>query len=303
MYPLRRERNAFTLVELLVVIAIIGVLVGLLLPAVQAAREAARRMQCSNNLKQIGLAMHNHESTYKRLPYARFDGGSSSHTVWALVLPFIEQNNAYALWTNHVTGMPPQVGGLNRYNTPATFPTMVQARELLVPSFFCPSRQPNRLSEVFRDFRGGSGDYAVCNGNQIPGTDGCNAATYNGAFGRRVATDTKGQAFGSITDGLSNTLFVGEKQVPIDMYGRWEIDFTLFNADGCWAISRAAGPTAPLALTPLERSLNRFGSLHPGVVQFVFGDGSVQAISRQVAGTVLERLAARNDGQPVPPYE
>ncbi len=291
----------FTLVELLVVIAIIGILVGLLLPAVQAAREAARRMQCSNNLKQLGLAMHNHESAYRKLPYMRFNGGAAGHTVWAVVLPFIEQSNAYALWTNNLPGMPAQQGGMNVYNTPATFPTMVQAREFVVPTYFCPSRQPNRVSEVFRDFRGASGDYAVSNGNG--NTDGCNAATYNGAFGRKVASETKGLSFGSITDGLSNTFFVGEKQVPVDMYGKWEIDFTMHNADGCWAISRAAGPTAPFALTSLDRTLNRFGSLHPGVVQFVLGDGSVQAISKQVAGTVLERLAARNDGQPVPPYE
>ncbi|MEZ6149724.1 MAG: DUF1559 domain-containing protein [Pirellulaceae bacterium] len=90
------RKRGFTLVELLVVIAIIGILVGLLLPAVQAAREAARRMQCSNNLKQIGLSLHNYESTYKRLPSGSItSNGASPHTV---ILPYMEGNNAYNLF-------------------------------------------------------------------------------------------------------------------------------------------------------------------------------------------------------------
>src|SRR5690606_8197484 len=89
-FPMKLNRSAFTLVELLVVIAIIGILVGLLLPAVQAAREAARRMQCSNNLKQIILATHNYEATYKRLPGLT---GSSSFSPQARILPYIEQAN------------------------------------------------------------------------------------------------------------------------------------------------------------------------------------------------------------------
>jgi prepilin-type N-terminal cleavage/methylation domain-containing protein len=87
----RRAATGFTLVELLVVIAIIGVMVGLLLPAVQAAREAARRLQCSNHLKQLGLALHNYESTYKMFPAGRTSLGLSVH---AALLPFLEQSNA-----------------------------------------------------------------------------------------------------------------------------------------------------------------------------------------------------------------
>ncbi len=115
------RQRGFTLVELLVVIAIIGILVGLLLPAVQSAREAARRMQCSNNLKQFGLAIHNYESTNKRLPAGRSPSGLSTH---AQLLPYMEQNNAYNMvdfnvaW-NHVS------------NT--------SALAVNIPTFTCPS--------------------------------------------------------------------------------------------------------------------------------------------------------------------
>ena len=97
MYAKQKLRPGFTLVELLVVIAIIGVLVGLLLPAVQAAREAARRMQCSNNLKQIALPMHNYESTYRSLPpaYTVDENGTPLHSWRTLLLPYMEQQALY----------------------------------------------------------------------------------------------------------------------------------------------------------------------------------------------------------------
>src|SRR5262249_45819413 len=91
--PMGSDRRGFTLIELLVVIAIIGVLIALLLPAVQQAREAARKMQCTNNLKQIGLALHNYESTYNALPYSNFFGFSVSPQ--ARVLPYLEQRALY----------------------------------------------------------------------------------------------------------------------------------------------------------------------------------------------------------------
>jgi len=137
MVILGRKRQAFTLVELLVVIAIIGILVGLLLPAVQAAREAARRMQCTNNLKQIGLAIHNYESTIKRIPpgavwnggtvdvtFGRFVGPINERgSSLAFILPYIEQQ---ALYSQFDFALP-----INN----ARFPANIQGGMLLLPTF------------------------------------------------------------------------------------------------------------------------------------------------------------------------
>jgi prepilin-type N-terminal cleavage/methylation domain-containing protein/prepilin-type processing-associated H-X9-DG protein len=151
-----KQRHGFTLVELLVVIAIIGILVGLLLPAVQAAREAARRMQCSNNMKQIGLAVHNFESTYKRLPHpGQCDSTGGADTVYmtqstpTLLLPYIEAQNIYDLMDHSMTRAQMQTAGYNLtvthvnargavYHDPA-FPNTVRAAKSVVPAFVCPS--------------------------------------------------------------------------------------------------------------------------------------------------------------------
>lgn len=140
-YPTRRE--GFTLVELLVVIAIIGILVGLLLPAVQAAREAARRMSCGNNLKQIALATHNYESAFKKIPAMT---GSSSYSVQARILPFIEQAGLNDL-IDYEAPLLLGPAWMARFN-----PDLRRAVESVVPTFLCPSDvgDPN-FSTTFND--------------------------------------------------------------------------------------------------------------------------------------------------------
>src|SRR5437762_2127905 len=195
----RRKRvNGFTLVELLVVIAIIGVLVALLLPAVQAAREAARRMKCGNNLKQIGLALQNYENSFKILPMgtmnigAGFTGVANNSSPHPMMLPYLEQGNAIALFD---------------FNSDINGSTSnLQARQQKVPVYLCPSHPPTTPF--------------VASASQCP--DGCGQTNYvqslgnnanyagvggvaDGPFGRRY-----GARFAEITDGLSNTGFFAE---------------------------------------------------------------------------------------------
>ncbi|EKK03958.1 protein containing DUF1559 [Rhodopirellula baltica SH28] len=226
-----RNRSAFTLVELLVVIAIIGVLVGLLLPAVQAAREAARRMQCSNNFKQIGLAMHNYHSSYNLLPALSGgtdnEGGTSgdhNNRFWLSwrvgLLPFIEQQG---LWEQISNPMEKDVGGTVRNFQPmgpVPWHTTYAPWLTQVNSFRCPSDPTVRES--------GSNQVAFCNYNacagdatfeqQHGGVDDAGNASNSGEWGaaagskwsRGVFRARHYMGFRDIVDGLSNTIAAGE---------------------------------------------------------------------------------------------
>jgi prepilin-type N-terminal cleavage/methylation domain-containing protein len=142
--PRRVQGAGFTLIELLVVIAIIGVLSALLLPAVQKVREAANRIKCANNLKQLGLALHNYHDATGTLPYGRSGGGDSHHSWAVLLLPFTDQDAAYHLWTTPMPMVTQQLG-INPFH----IPEMQTARELQVAIFYCPSRRsPPQLADI-----------------------------------------------------------------------------------------------------------------------------------------------------------
>ncbi len=301
-YP-RSQRVGFTLVELLVVIAIIGILVSLLLPAVQAAREAARRMQCSNNLKQIGLATHNFESTFRFLPPAFIGDNSDALNSWAtwpaLILPQMEAGNQYNLIDLH-------------YRVADQPPVAYQTQN---PNYLCPSRPPAVLSQGdFATPGGALTDYAASFGT---------AALYTNSVGAiipaipvEITVDASSRPylnkwraqvrFADLTDGTSNTTIFGEKHIrPNSLRGKNE-DRSAFSAvrnthrrmmgvytSGTTTEIRPLLP--PNAQTPTLAN-SSFGSAHTGICQFVFGDGSVQALSTNTDVDVLTRFVTRNDG-------
>ncbi|MEA1950234.1 MAG: DUF1559 domain-containing protein [Planctomycetota bacterium] len=284
----RESRGGFTLVELLVVIAIIGILIALLLPAVQAAREAARRMQCSSNLKQIGLAVHMFHETKRQIPYTRHD----TRETWAVVLwPWLEQQAMFDRWDM----------GNKYYNQ------LDDVRTVAVKAYFCPSRRSPGTppASITGDTQqgtsgphvpGGLSDYAACSGDPSGRIDywpGMNIPAgkepANGAFWY------KGQPlrFNDITDGLSKTVFIGEKHIPNHRFGYYP-DSSIYNGDH-GASFKQLGIGAPLAKGPTGSG--GFGSYHPGICQFVLGDGSVQIINVSIDATTLGYYANRHDGQ------
>jgi prepilin-type N-terminal cleavage/methylation domain-containing protein len=298
------KRSAFTLIELLVVIAIIAVLMALLLPAVQQAREAARRSQCSNNLKQLGLAIHNFENARQTLPSSRL---GPQHATWFVqILPYLEQPSLYNLWN---------LSNTYYVQTPQT--QMAQ-----VPVFYCPSRRSDMLSTQFeisstgipdsQQYPGALGDYAG-NGGQFAGAivddplcNGVMCQANSQVTNSQIVSTQSQTKLRDVTDGTSQTFLVGEKHVPLSMFGQsgpsWG-DGSIYNGDFPRNFSRIAGQpkfnlgTGPTDLTGPWHC--KFGSYHIGICQFLFTDGHIVALSTSIDLNVLNRLAVRNDGVPV----
>lgn len=297
-FSVRSNQKGFTLVELLVVIAIIGILVGLLLPAVQAAREAARRMQCSNNLKQQGLAIQTHHDGFKYFP----PGGLAPWgTVgsWAThILPYIEQGTLAAQNTTNNVDVLRYRGG----------PTV----------FFCPSRRgpESNISQGGRYLM----DYAAATPADRPNSWdqfwygdtwglGWEKAPYNGVIARG-GVDASGNYIGAkskmanITDGTSNTMVVGEKQLNPVRYktGDW-------HDDAGWADGWDPDVIRYTGFAPNSDRLYdnqggwegyRFGSAHTSGMNILLADGSVRFLGFTVDLNVFNRLGHREDGGTIP---
>jgi prepilin-type N-terminal cleavage/methylation domain-containing protein len=289
--PVRR-RSAFTLIELLVVIAIIAILIALLVPAVQKVREAAARLQCTNNLKQIGLALHGYHDTAKALPPGYCDvapwpnDDAGPGWGWAsYILPNLEQ-----------TALQRQINyGLNVGSATAPIPAV---RATVLPIFVCPS---DRAVGTFVVTDGGAnswvmaqGSYVACNGND--GVDDNSTPPHTGAFVR----GTKGFRFADITDGLSNTFFVGERCSTMAL-SAWagvplNAQVPSVRAPGNYSGGSAlvlghCGPHLPN--DSIVTDADAMSSAHLAGVQFLMGDGSVRIILNSISQASYDAMATR----------
>ncbi|MEW4564845.1 DUF1559 domain-containing protein [Bremerella sp. JC770] len=323
----RYPRAAFTLVELLVVIAIIGVLVALLLPAVQAAREAARRSECQNNLRQLAIGLHNHHDTYGKFPEGSTNNPGLTNPnkrgfAWAInLLPFIEQGNVYEEYSSaNLLTDTTKFACCDWPNPP---------RNIVLNAFLCPS-QPSDADIIKAgdetSGRGMAGNYLACGGNSVTAdtaiyntstkkTDGHGASdSTNGIFQANIP-----KKFRDAIDGTSNTLMLGEiliNNADDDHRGRY------YNAHGgdCLFSSRerpnsTVGDFVQLgcrqgsgiwqSLTPCSpvgggtQTQIAARSLHPGGVNVALGDASVRFIPETIDIDTWRAFGSANGGEPL----
>lgn len=330
------QSKGFTLVELLVVIAIIGVLVSMMLPGVQAAREAARKTDCANRVRQLALATHMHHNTHRYFPPARYESrpdadpsaqcGLETPTWLARVMPFIEQVELGSRWD---------------FSKP-WHEHEESVRNVVPDIFLCPSRRSGTQPVGTRSLRttvsGGGGrlpcgcpvpvrettedieitgalcDYAGNHGDLTPGATGESTDFYFGGNGTGVIISVRpecqrGKAIepydrvrmASVTDGTSNTFLFGEKFVPTTKVSEFPFDSPAYDGDHLPASCRLAGPGLRLAngSDDVMADMFSFGSWHPGGVHFALVDGSTRFFSPETDTKILGSLANRRDARVV----
>lgn len=327
--PVGNRRFGFTLIELLVVIAITAILIAILLPAVQQARAAARRTQCQNNLKQIGLALHNFHDLQGAFPPARLvldgirtlssDGTTAGvdEPSWLIrILPHLEQATLFSKW--------------DLYKPFGTHSQEI--RQTVVQAYLCPERHAGTSpiapdSSVVITLPCGCGggvqhipggavvDYVANHGDITPGATGMPTDFYWGGRGTGVIISSHPKLKGTdiaagwedqvairdIHDGTSNTVMVGEPFIPDGEMTKSPYNGPAYFGRHFQNFSRIGGPGVPFAHHPGDQrgTLYSFGSAHSGVVQFSLADGSVRGISTSVSSNVLGNLCNRSDGIPI----
>lgn len=305
-----RNLRGFTLVELLVVIAIIGILIALLLPAVQAAREAARRAQCTNNLKQIALALHNYHDTHRVLPAGNLfsvrlnytgnwcsEGSTSeSRAPWTvLILPYIEQSALHDRFDFRLQFT-------STSNMPGAAVNHAQFA-IATKAYQCPS------NINARDDNNNGSYFGVQGGGPTPACT--SQSSQRVFFNNGLLYSNSNTKFADILDGTSNVFLIGETKYCLNERGR---------SDGIHVGWASAGKRddwgMPLNLAAAMLQINSyakhggnsdtlnymsrlFGSFHPGGCQFAFADGSVHFVSDTVDINIYQQTAVRDDGLPV----
>ena len=329
----RSRRGAFTLIELLVVIAIIAILIGLLLPAVQKVREAAARMQCSNNLKQIALAAHNYHSAFGTLPPGVVGsllprdltpGSPFMSNTWvgtlAYLLPYLEQDNVYKQLQVDWNVDAPKDAGTGNQTAWWLNPTNFNVAKTRIKTFLCPSDDADTVTPTYNVYysfgmnnytfwgvrdpseSGAQGPSIVLGRTNYLSVEGCFGVTndpfydqFQGMFTNRSRTKLT-----EVIDGTSYTVAFGE--------GLGEINPTTRARDRLWSWMGCSMVTYWGAMNQIQDPnwphWYNFSSRHPGIVQFVFGDGSVRSVRASVGYDVwlsqpwylLSELSGMQDG-------
>lgn len=302
---IKQLRPAFTLVELLVVIAIIGILIGMLLPAVQQVREAARRISCGNNVRQLALGLMNYESAHMELPagWLTEDASTLDEPGWgwsAQILPFVEAGNIY----NQINL---EVEILDDRHATAIAQSM--------PLFACPSDPAPRIINLdthieeleeegtnFASFLNGDDDDEDSHAHEGPVFAG--RSNYSGVFGSNEIEDdpTAGNGmfyagkpvkFGQVADGLSNTMLVGERRNDL---GTISWIGVVEGLDEKFARIVGSADHSP---NSDEGHFEDFRSYHPGGINVVMGDGSVHFIENQISESTFQSMGTRAGGEVV----
>lgn len=302
-------RRAFTLVELLVVIAIVGILVALLLPAIQSAREAARRSQCANNVKQIGVAMHNFEDTFRYLPPGGLSGGTQTEAHRLLNVPIHVEHG----WTVWLLPFLEQQGVRDRYRLDVDWrdPLNQEARENVIGTLLCPSApRTSRLvsftSSAFGPVTAAVSDYGVDN----------NISSALGSLGLidpQSASAPQGvmrvnelQRFADVIDGLSNTSWLAEDASRPTRYAFGRVKVSGFVSGAAWADRdneylthgyTQDGSASPGPCPINCNNDNEIYSFHPAGAHLLIGDGSVRLVAETTDMRVIGRLLTRAGGE------
>lgn len=333
----RRHARGFTLIELLVVIAIIAILIALLLPAVQQAREAARRTQCRNNLKQLGLAFHNYHDVFNQFPNgityvqgpnnpffgnpqnANYDD-SNVHVWTEGILPYLDQSAIY----NQINFSLAIIGPINIPGVPAPYNSVGGNNQnvtyFAVPPFICPSA-PRSANLASLDYgcalnpglcgagvilKGGAMDYSATSSVWSP-YDAAAGETFN----RGVLSDEQYIGIRHITDGTSNTSMVMERAAAPQVYRKGKVIANAQTTGGTWndpflgahylrgSLYDGTGSSGPCPINCTNEQTRGFYSFHTGGVTALLADGSVRFVSENISAQVIGRLISFAGGQVV----
>ncbi len=314
------RRNGFTLIELLVVIAIIAILIALLLPAVQQAREAARRTTCRNKMKQLGLALHNYHDVFNTFPSGGIalsmprpgvcpcpDGPGNNGLSWSvMILPYLEEANRYQLWD-------PNVATRSYQTWPLGDPRVGNDSQWVLsnPHYQCPSDPGAGAGINNINYLGvqGGGEEPICRGSA--------QSNFNGLYNNGIMYLNSRTRIGDVTDGTTNVFLVGESKYAITPQGSrnasvigWGSSTRIDSSchPGVLAAARLQINSIPGSggsrmgwgnRDARDFSSSLFGSFHIGGCHMTMSDGSVHFFSENMDLTVYRQLGVRDDGSPL----